>query len=513
MSDLSFRKIYLFLLSLLLCLFVSPPAAFADSGGDGGGSDGPVHTPATSGHPDDFGNTISSGDDDDLTEEDVDSMDNGFDMSGDDDDNNTRPANCSGLNLRFQEFSATSSEVRWNADPSLYSRYDVELRYNRRYSSGWSTAAVPINDGGQSSVWIESYQELVRHSMQTHPTDKYGGENDIRITGRDKYRLKAYKRNGGTCYTGLVENPVELAPLPGVSTDSQADNSEEAESIDRLAGYCQIHDNPGGSMFWMNSFGNSNDRRFTSYVVEDTSTGIVYTPSSAFLNIADVSLIAGREFVVTAYEADGRFHLDNIDCPEAGDFVNGAPVSEDTPDSQAPSEPASAPVTNEVNTTSLNNLRCVTYSRSSAEVLWDNHTSGVTVNGGVPAGGKSHYFGNGDFSHPQSISVEVNGEYVGSANCPAHSSGGGVSSPAPVEPAPTPAEVNITPLNNLRCVTYSRSSAEVLWDNHTNGVTVNRGVPAGGKSHYFGNGDFSLPQSISVEVNGEHVGFANCPAH
>ena len=102
------------------------------------------------------------------------------------------------LNLRFQEYSATASEVRWDADPEIYVGYEVQLRYSQKMNSRWSKADVPINDGGQGSVWIDSYQELVRHAMQTHPTLKYGGEDDIRLTGRDMYRLQATLRSGGT---------------------------------------------------------------------------------------------------------------------------------------------------------------------------------------------------------------------------------------------------------------------------------------------------------------------------
>ena len=350
MSDLSFRKIFSYLLILFFSLLVCSSLALADGGGAGSGSDGqddddddhtpattghpddfgtemqttPVpdfHTPATTGHPDDFGNSIADDDDDDEPTNPTNPTNPGCttcDFNDDDDDDAARPAtsgsaSCNDLNLRFQEYSATSSEVRWNANPAAFSRYQVELHYNRKRSSRWSTASVPINDGGQGSVWIESYQELVQHSMQTHPTEKYGGPNDIRITTRDKYRLKAFFHNGSSCFTGLVENPTELAPLP-----------------------------------------------------EDSNSGESVSP-----------------------------------------------------------EPA------EVATATLNNLRCVTYSRNSAEVLWDNHTEGVTVNGSVSAGGTSHYFANGDFWLSQSISVEVNGERVGFAHCPAYNSGGGSGSSAP----------------------------------------------------------------------------------
>jgi len=67
------------------------------------------------------------------------------------------------------------------------------------------------------------------------------------------------------------------------------------------------------------------------------------------------------------------------------------------------------------------------------------------------------------------------------------------------------------PFKNLRCVTYSRTSAEVLWDNPLSGVTVNLQV-AGNSSFYMGNDNFSRSKKVSVWRDGFKTE-VTCPAH
>jgi len=74
---------------------------------------------------------------------------------------------------------------------------------------------------------------------------------------------------------------------------------------------------------------------------------------------------------------------------------------------------------------------------------------------------------------------------------------------------------NESPFDNLRCQTYSSSSAEVLWDNHLSGVVIG-GRSAGGTSHYMTNNDFSFKRRLAVHVrNSQGIyfrGYVECPA-
>ena len=96
---------------------------------------------------------------------------------------------------------------------------------------------------------------------------------------------------------------------------------------------------------------------------------------------------------------------DEVDAIEAA-----APNGND----EAPEGIASGPLPNTF--ANLRDLRCVTYSNSNGEVLWNNHTEGVQING-QNAGGTSYQVTGEDFSSPRTFTVAVDGTPVGTVTC------------------------------------------------------------------------------------------------